>query len=116
METYLINIVRSLLGLILGGCIGLGFGLIQQAALRRHAQLQENGKMKIGWTVMPGSMRRVAYLLIALALVQVISPALFQGGVQWWVSAGVAGGYGGLLLRQLRGRRTSGALVPSRHG
>ncbi len=53
---------------------------------------------------MPGSMRRVAYLLIVLALVQIISPALFAGGSQWWVSAGVAGGYGGLLLWQLRQR------------
>jgi hypothetical protein len=107
METHLIDILRSLLGLILGGTIGLGFGLIQAAAHRRHERLHEGGGLQSGWAVMPGSMRRVAYLLIVLALVQIISPALFAGGSQWWVSAGVAGGYGGLLFWQLRQRRVS---------
>jgi hypothetical protein len=109
METHLISIFRSLLGLILGGTIGLGFGLIQAAAHRRHEKLQAGGEFKGGWAVVPGSMRRVAYLLIVLALVQIISPALFAGGSQWWVSAGVAGGYGGLLFWQLRQRRVSTA-------
>ena len=58
----------------------------------------------------------MAYLLVALALVQVISPALFAGGSQWWVSAGVAGGYGALLVRQLRQRRELAALAPARRG
>ena len=107
METHLIDILRSLLGLILGGTIGLGFGLIQAAAHRRHEKLQSSGEFKSGWAVMPGSMRRVAYLVVALALVQIISPALFAGGSQWWVSAGVAGGYGGLLFWQLLQRRMS---------
>jgi hypothetical protein len=107
METHLIDILWSLLGLILGGTIGLGFGLIQAAAQRRHEKLHDGGRLKTGWAVVPGSMRRVAYLLIALALVQVISPALFMDGTQWWVSAGVAGGYGGRLFWQLRQRRSS---------
>ena len=107
METHLLEILRALPGLVLGGTIGLGFGLIQTAAHRRHEKLQASGEFKSGWAVMPGSMRRVAYLLIVLALVQIISPALFAGGSQWWVSAGVAGGYGGLLFWQLRQHRVS---------
>ena len=53
---------------------------------------------------MPGSGARVAYLLIALALVQFLCPLLFVDGTQWWVSAGVIAGYGWLLYRQLRQR------------
>ncbi len=53
---------------------------------------------------MPGSMRRVAYLLVALALVQVACPLLFAANCQWWVSAGVAAGYGIVLYGQLRRR------------
>jgi len=109
MATTLIDILRSLLGLTLGTTIGLGFGLIQDAAHRRLAKRQDSGQLNSGWAVMPGSMRRVAYLLVALAAVQIISPALFAGGTQWWVSAGVAGGYGVLLFWQLRReRRTRG--------
>jgi hypothetical protein len=114
METHLIDVLRSLVGLILGGAIGLGFGLIQHVAHRRYEKLQAGGKLESGWAVMPGSMRRVAYLLIALVLVQVISPALFAGGSQWAVSVGVVAGYGGLLLRHLLQRRTSMGLAPAR--
>jgi hypothetical protein len=114
METYLIEILRSLVALILGGAIGVAFGLIQNAARRRHEKLQENGKLNNGWAVMPGSMRRVAYLLIALVLVQMISPALFAGFSQWCVSAGVVAGYGALLFGQLRQSRDSAAIVAGR--
>jgi hypothetical protein len=107
METHLINTLRSVAGLIAGGAIGLGFGLIQGAAQRRYEKLQQIGQLKNGWAVMPGSMRRVTYLLMALALVQVISPALFADGTQWWVSIGVVGGYGALLFWQLRQRMIS---------
>ena len=51
---------------------------------------------------MPGSMRRTAYLLMALAGVQFVCPLLFTNGCQWWVSAGVVGGYGWALWRKLR--------------
>jgi len=114
METHLLEVARSLLGLMLGGAIGLGFGLIQGAAYRRNASRQERGKLASGWAVMPGSMRRVAYLLVALVLAQVISPALFAGGGAWRVSAGVAAGYGAVLVRQLRQRRGAAALAPAR--
>ncbi len=102
MSTSLIEIIRSLLGLLLGGVVGLGFGLLQDAAHRRLAQRQEDGQLRSGWAVMPGSMRRVAYLLVALVGMQIISPALFTGGIQWWVSGGVACGYGAMLFVQLR--------------
>ncbi len=105
MGTHLIDLLRSLMGLLLGGTIGLGFGLIQDAAHRRLAKRQENGRLNNGWAVMPGSMTRVAYLLIALVAVQLVSPALFTDGIQWWVSAGVACGYGALLFWQLRRER-----------
>jgi hypothetical protein len=56
---------------------------------------------------MPGSMRRVAYLLVALAGVQVICPLLFTNGTQWWVSGGVVAGYGLVLAQELRRRMTA---------
>jgi hypothetical protein len=39
-----------------------------------------------------------------LVLIQVLCPVLFVNGIQWWVSAGVVLGYGGLLFWQLRQR------------
>ena len=96
------DILRSLGGFIVGGLIGLGFGLVQNRALRRNEKLQQTGDLKTGWTAMAGSMRRVAYLLIALVVVQVLCPLLFVDGVQWWVSGGVLVGYGVILFRQLR--------------
>jgi len=87
-----------------GIMIGAAFGLIQDAARRRNERLQQAGKLNNGWAVMPGSGRRVAYLLVALALVQLVCPLLFVNGIQWWVSGGVVGGYGAILYRQLRQR------------
>jgi len=54
---------------------------------------------------MPGSGLRGAFLLIALVIIQVICPLLFAQGVQWWVSGGLAAGYGWSLFQQLRRRR-----------
>jgi len=107
MSATLTEIARAMLGLLLGGTIGLGFGLLQDAAHRRLTQRQESGRLHSGWAVMPGSMRRVAYLLVALVAVQIISPALFTDGIQWWVSGGVAGGYGALLFVQLLRERAA---------
>ena len=92
------------LGVIAGGVIGLAFGLLQQAALRPHAERELAGKLKTAWSLIPGAGARVAYLLIALALVQLICPLLFTAGTQWLVSAGVLAGYGWTLLSQLRAR------------
>ncbi len=106
METQFVNFVLSVAGLIFGGAIGFGFGKIQNAAAFRNAKRQEGGGLKNGWAIMPGSMSRVAFLLIALALVQVLVPVLFTGNVQWLVSAGVVIGYGWTLYQKLRHRKT----------
>lgn len=104
MDTHLIEFSRALLGVAAGAAIGYAFGLLQAVALRRHEQQQLSGKLKNGWTLMPGSGARVAYLLAALALVQFVCPLLFVAGTQWLVSAGVLLGYGWTLFLQLRRR------------
>lgn len=96
--------IRSILALVAGGVIGAGFGAIQNLALRRHEKLQQTGGLGHGMTAMTGSMRRVAYLLVLLVLIQIVCPLLFVNGSQWWVSAGVVLGYGGLLFSRLRHR------------
>ena len=106
--TLLAAVLRPLTGFALGGIIGLGFGLLQNAAQRRYRRRQDNGRLKTGWVLVPGSMSRVASLLIALVVAQAISPSLFTGGVQWWVSAGVAVSYSILLGWQLYHRRAPG--------
>jgi len=88
--------------LLAGGIVGASFGAVQNAALRRNQKLQQTGKLPGSWIMMPGSMRRVAFLMIALALVQLVCPLLFSNGVQWWVSAGVVCGYAYILVSQLR--------------
>lgn len=98
----LIEIIRPVAGLAAGGLIGLGFGWVQSLALERNRQREQNGTLTSGWAVMPGSLGRVAYLLVALMLVQVFCPLLFVNGSQWWVSAGVVVGYGGVLFWRLR--------------
>ena len=68
----------------------------------------------MGWVLMPGSMGRVVFLLLALVLVQIICPLLFAGGVQWLVSAGVAVGYGGALYLQLRQKLAASKVAVSK--
>ena len=104
MQIHLFDLVRDLVGIAAGGVIGLAFGLLQSAALRHHAELEQNGKLKNGWSLLPGAGARVAYLLVALALVQIVCPLLFTDGGQWIVSGGVVLGYGWTLFRQLRQR------------
>jgi hypothetical protein len=101
---HLLEILRSAAAFVAGGLIGLSFGWLQDLALRRHQKREQSGNFNNGWAVMPGSMRRVAYLLVALALVQLLCPVLFVGISQWCVSAGVVLGYGTLLFRRLRQR------------
>ncbi len=107
MQIQLIDLLHDLSGLLAGGAIGLLFGTLQQAALRRHERLEQTGKLKNGWSLMPGSGARIAYLLLALILVQLICPLLFADGTQWWVSAGLVVGYGWTLYQQLRQRLKS---------
>jgi hypothetical protein len=101
MQIQAMEIFRSLLALVAGILIGLGFGLLQNLGLRRNQKLQQSGALKNEWGVVPGSMRRVAYLLVALVLVQLLCPLLFVNGSQWWVSGGVVLGYGAFLSRRL---------------
>jgi hypothetical protein len=106
MHLELLPILRSGAALVAGVGIGLSFGMIQRLAWQRHQKLQREGQFNNGWLAMPGSMRRVAYLLIALVLIQVLCPLLFVDGCQWWVSGGVVAGYGALLFRRLREQKS----------
>jgi hypothetical protein len=101
MEIHFIDVLKSAIGLLAGGVIGLGFGTIQDAARRRHAKREQEGKLKDGWAIIPGSGARIAYLLIALLVIQVVCPLLFEAGTQWWVSGGLAAGYGWSLLQNI---------------
>jgi hypothetical protein len=107
MLTQFSNALVAPLALIAGGMIGYTFGLIQASATRRYQKLQAEGKFKSGWAATPGSFRRVAYLLAALALVQFLFPMFFTpGGIsQWCVSGGLVAGYGAVLYRQMKLRR-----------
>src|SRR5581483_3045971 len=96
------EILFSATGILAGALIGLSFGIAQQTAYRRYKQRQTDGTFDSGWAAIPGSMRRVAYLLMALAVVQLVCPLMFSNGTQWWVSAGVIAGYGTLLYKNLR--------------
>src|ERR1041384_2310606 len=61
------------LGLVLGMAIGGAYAWLQIAALRKNERLmQEQGKSRGPAAMLPGSMMRVAFLLIALVLVQVL--------------------------------------------
>jgi hypothetical protein len=108
MQSLLSNLSIASMALLAGGMIGYGFGAIQAAATRRYERLQREGKFTSGWAATPGSFRRVAYLLVALAIVQFLFPIFFTpGGVsQWCVSGGIVAGYGWTLYRQLRLRRS----------
>ena len=95
----------SIAALIVGGLIGAAFGMLQNAARRQNEKREAAGSFKSGWSLMPGSGVRVAYLLITLVLIQFICPMLFKNGsTQWWVSGGVVVGYGLMLAIQLRQR------------
>ena len=103
MNTFLILVAATA-----GGVIGYLFGIIQNHALRRNERRQQTGTLNTGWAVMPGSMTRVAYLLIVLVAIQFLCPLLFKDGTQWWVSAGVVMGYGYVLFRRLMERKANG--------
>jgi hypothetical protein len=109
METHSLSILQCLAGAFVGGAIGYVFGVLQEIAAKRYEQRMREGGLKTAWAVMPGSARRVAALLVVLALVQIACPMLFTEGVQWWVSGGVALGYGLSLFLRLRQRLKSGA-------
>jgi hypothetical protein len=96
--------LRSTLALAAGGALGVSFGFVQNLALRRNEKAQQaTGTVSSAAGTM-GSMRRVAYLLLLLVLIQIVCPLLFVNGSQWWVSAGVVFGYGASLFSRLRHR------------
>ncbi len=99
-----LTILEIVGALVAGVLIGLAFGQLQQIAWRRHTALEGQGRFNSGWAVMPGSFRRVGFLMLALVLVQLGYPFIFTQGAQWWVSGGVLAGYGFLLWRGLRRR------------
>ena len=102
MQPHILGLVISILGLIAGILIGAAFGHIQNLAQRRNQKRQDAGQLGSGWAVMPDSMRRMAYLMVALLLIQLVCPLLFRDGTQWWVSGGVCLGYGTLLFWRLK--------------
>jgi len=106
MQTFL-EILRPVLAFVVGAAIGFAFGRLQNFALRQHQRQVETGELKSPWRIMPGSGGRVALLLIALVLIQVVCPMLFADGTQWWVSGGLLAGYGWTLFQQLRHRRAT---------
>ena len=105
MTSVITYMLQNLAALLAGALIGIGFGLIQTAARRRNEKKQAEGKgVTSGWSLIPGSGVRVAFLLIALVVIQIVCPILFREGTKWWVSGGLVGGYGFMLYRQLRER------------
>ncbi len=108
MQSFL-EILRTGLALGVGAAIGLAFGRMQNYALRQHQKQVESGEFKSPWRIMPGSGGRVALLLIALVLIQLVCPMLFADGTQWWVSGGLVAGYGWVLFKQLREKQARGA-------
>jgi hypothetical protein len=105
MTIQFMSTLLILLAVGAGAVIGYCFGLIQNLALRRNERKQQSGTLTNGWGVMPGSMTRVAYLLIVLVAIQFLCPLLFKEGTQWWVSAGLVMGYGYTLFRRLMQRK-----------
>jgi hypothetical protein len=105
MEIHWLDVFRFSAALFVGGVIGLGFGVIQNAARLRNERRQQAGKLNDGWSIMPGSGARVAYLLISLVIIQIVCPLLFTAGTQWWVSGGLVAAYGWSLFQNLQGQR-----------
>ena len=104
MQTF-IEILRPVLAVGVGAGIGFAFGYLQNAALRHNEKLEQAGQLKSGWSIMPGSGTRVAFLLVALVLIQLICPMLFADNTQWWVSGGLLAGYAWILVKQIREKR-----------
>ncbi len=99
MNTPELTALTAAAGLTVGIAIGGAFGFIQQNAKRRHEYRQKNGTATSAFSLVPGSMTRVALFLGVLALVQVLCPLFFEGTTQWFVTAGVVLGYGWILAQ-----------------
>jgi hypothetical protein len=105
MNSSIIFSLTSAAALAVGVAIGFLFGVIQNVALARNRKkLNDKGNTGIPWAAVPGSMSRVAMLLVVLLLIQVCCPMFFSGDVQWLVSAGVLLGYGWSFIKKLQQR------------
>ncbi len=105
MNSSIIFSLTSAAALVIGVAIGLLFGVFQNAALARNRKkVNEKGTLVTPWMAVPGSLSRVAMLLVVLVAVQVCCPMLFLGDVQWLISAGVLLGYGWSFMKKLQQR------------
>jgi hypothetical protein len=83
-----------LLGVVLGVLIGSAYALLQIRALRRHEdRLKSDGKSPSVAGMVPGSMLRVAMLLVALVLVQVGCQKLGWNVSLFWLMVSLAVAY-----------------------
>ena len=74
----------AVLGVVLGVLIGGVYAALQLSALRKNEQRQKQGDpIRVGGMV-PGSMTRVALLLVALVLVQVVVPNELKTTKFYW--------------------------------
>jgi uncharacterized BrkB/YihY/UPF0761 family membrane protein len=106
METsFIYSALLSLIGLAAGAIVGVAFGTVQLAAQRKYELRQRKGQSPNGLSVVPGSFTRVAFLMVALIIVQVFLPSIFLDNMKWLVSTGVVLGYGWTLLQQVRSRK-----------
>jgi hypothetical protein len=88
-----------LLGVAFGTIIGGVFAWLQLQALRRNELLEKRQELPTLLKQIPGSGARVAFLLIALVLVQVFVPTADK----WWLTGSLALSYGvPFLFRLLR--------------
>ncbi|HUJ09407.1 MAG TPA: hypothetical protein VL171_05215 [Verrucomicrobiae bacterium] len=78
-----------LLGIVLGVTIGGAFAWLQLLAARRNEMIEKQQPVGILQQV-PGSMGRVALLLMALVVVQVVFPTANK----WWLSGSLVIAYG----------------------
>ena len=77
METHSV-----LLGIILGMVIGAAFAWLQLLAAQRREMLEKQQQVPTLLRQLPGSGARVAFLLMALILVQIFVP----DANKWWLS------------------------------
>ena len=89
--------ISILLGIIMGLVIGGVFAWLQLQALRRNELIEKRQQLPTLLKQIPGSGMRVAFLLIALVLVQVLVPSANK----WWLSGALAVGYGVPFLWRL---------------
>ncbi len=108
MKSDVILVILLFGGFAIGAVVGMAFGSIQAAAHDRYRRLQQHNRLTNVATIIPGSLRRIAFLLVALVSIQIAFPMFFEReGMQWVVSAGIVVGYGLALLRQASGRQMS---------